>query len=221
MYREGVCAVFSEREASSLAPATSWSQGDMCRFAWLDFHGISRRWFRAAGGVLSPRGSRRGALLHRVSSHRDVTPSELWGARALGSRRDKAVDEFVEFVLCSLCGRTRRGKSVIAGFRASRWSVEEVNFVAPRATVAIQASQKVLAQLLTLTRHGTEEPQHRYASALRLRRTVPYRRDDETDADDARCHLLGFVCERDVSGRPTVSFCSAGKTATTANVRDC
>ena len=28
----------SERQ-SSLAPATSWSQGDMCRFAWLDFHG--------------------------------------------------------------------------------------------------------------------------------------------------------------------------------------
>ena len=84
---------------------------------------------------------------------------------------------------------------------------ERVTFV---STVAIQASQKVLAQLLTLTRHGTEEPQHRYASALRLRRTVPNRRD-ETDADDARCHLLGFVCATYVSTSVRVSIQSAGR----------
>ena len=32
--------------------------------------------------------------------------------------------------------------------------IRVVGFPAPRATVAIQASQKVLAQLLTLTMHG-------------------------------------------------------------------
>ena len=62
----------------------------------------ARLWSRAAHCVLSPPWLRRGALLHRVSSHRDATPSEVWGARALGSRRDKAVDEFVELVLGSL-----------------------------------------------------------------------------------------------------------------------
>ena len=108
-------------------------------------------------------------------------------------------------------GRTRRGKSVIAGFRASRQGVEKVASSTPRATLDLMASQKVLAQLLTLTRHGTEEPQHRYASALRLRRTVPNRRD-ERDADGvARCHLLGFVCATDVSTRPRVSIQSAGR----------
>ena len=149
---------------------------------------FSRRWFRAGHCVLSPPWLRRGALLHRVSSHRDATPSELWGARALGSRRDKAVDEFVEFVLCSLSWANAPRQIGDRGLQGFAPGVEEVNYVAPRATVAIQASQKVLAQLLTLTGHGTEEPHHRHVSSLRLRRTVPYRRDDETDADDARCH---------------------------------
>ena len=43
---------------------------------------FSRRWSRAACGVFEPPWLRRGALLHRVSSHRDATPSKPWGARA-------------------------------------------------------------------------------------------------------------------------------------------
>ena len=68
MYREGVCAVFSEREASSLlAPATSWSQGDMCRFAWLDF-----RWETASLEAVVRRQD--GALLLR----RERAEARLW-----------------------------------------------------------------------------------------------------------------------------------------------
>ena len=67
MYREGVCAVFSEREASSLAPATSWSQRDMCRFAWLDF-----RWETASLEAVVRRQD--GALLLR----RERAEARLW-----------------------------------------------------------------------------------------------------------------------------------------------
>ena len=153
---------------------------------------ISRRWFRAGHCVLSPPWLRRGALLHRVSSHRDATPSELWGARALGSRRDKAVDEFVEFVLCSLSWANAPRQIGDRGLQGFAPGVEEVNYVAPRATVAIQTSQKVLAQLLTLTGHGTED--HNTATP-RLCGSVgrfPCRRDDETETSRARRHLLAL-----------------------------
>ena len=167
---------------------------------------FSRRWFRAGHCVLSPPWLRRGALLHRVSSHRDATPSELWGARALGSRRDKAVDEFVEFVLCSLSWANAPRQIGDRGLQGFAPGVEEANYVAPRATVAMQASQKVLAQLLTLTRHGTEEPQHRYASALRLRRTVPYHRRDASRDEPRGANLLGLVCATNVSASTKFSI---------------
>ena len=68
MYRAGrLRRVFRAREASSLAPATSWSQRDMCRFAWLDF-----RWETASLEAVVRRQD--GALLLR----RERAEARLW-----------------------------------------------------------------------------------------------------------------------------------------------
>ena len=135
--------------------------------------GSLRRVFRARGKLVGTSDFvvTRGYVQIRVVGF----PWETASLEAVVRRQDGALllrRERAEARLWVYCQRARDVMMTDTRF-------ERVTFVSDALTVAIQASQKVLAQLLTLTRHGTEEPQHRYASALRLRRTVPYHRRRE------------------------------------------